>query len=79
MPTKSVTTIKVPVELRDRLARDAASEGRTAAGLIATLLDDFERRRRFAAVRAAYASADAAYRHEVDDWDRLSGDGLARD
>jgi len=78
MTTRSVTTIKVPIELRDRLARNAAREGRTAAGLSATLLDDFDRRRRFAAVRAAYALADAAYRTEVDEWDRLSDDGLAR-
>jgi len=74
-----VTTIKVPTELRDRLARHAAREGHTAASLIATLLDDLDRHRRFAAVRDAYAQADGAYRSEVDEWDRLSDDGLARD
>jgi predicted transcriptional regulator len=74
-----VTTIKVPTELRDRLAREAARQGRTAAGLIAALLDDEDRRRRFVAVRDAYAHADAGYRDEVDEWDRLAGDGLGRD
>ena len=79
MTTRSVTTIKVPTELRDRLARHAAREGHTAAGFIATLLDDLDRHRRFAAVRDAYAQADVAYRNEVIEWDRLSDDGLARD
>ncbi len=64
--------------MRDRRARNAAREGRPAAGLIATLLDDLDRRRRVAAVRAAYALADAAYRTEVDEWARLSDDGLTR-
>jgi len=48
-----LTSIKVRIELRDRRARNAAREGRPAAGLIATLLDDLDRRRRVAAVRAA--------------------------
>lgn len=38
------TTIKVPVELRDRINREARARGVTAAGLIEGLLDGYERR-----------------------------------
>lgn len=79
MTTRTVTTIKVSTALRDRLARDAAREGQSAAGLIAALLDEFDRRRRFDAVRQAYAGAEEAYLEEDEVWDGLAGDGLSRD
>ncbi len=73
MPASSSTTIKVQKNLRERISRVAAAEGRTAAGLISQLLDEHERQARFASVRNAYATADAdtneAYVNEAADWD----------
>lgn len=73
---ESMTTIKIPKQLRERVARDAAEQGLTAAGFIATLIDDYERRRRFDAVRRAYASTDPSYVDETKAWDALAGDGI---
>jgi hypothetical protein len=70
------TTIKVPAELRDRINRDASDRGLTAAGLIAELIDDYERAQRFTAFGRAFSAADDAYRREVELWDSVSGDGL---
>jgi hypothetical protein len=69
-------TIKVPKQLRERISRDAAHEGLTAAGLISVLLDEHERRARFSAVRRAHAQADPAYAAETAEWEALAGDGL---
>lgn len=74
--TQPMTTIKVPKDLRARISRDAAAQGTTAAGLIATLLDDHEKRARLLAVGRAYASIDDAYVAEVDLWDTVAADGL---
>jgi hypothetical protein len=71
-----MTTIKTPKPLRERLARDAAAEGVTAAGLISRLLDEHERRQRFRAVAAVYAQPDESYDAETEAWDALAGDGL---
>ncbi|MHB8961322.1 MAG: ribbon-helix-helix protein [Candidatus Limnocylindrales bacterium] len=71
----AVTTIKVPKELRDRIARQAADRGVTAAQLLDELLQERERRARLDAVRAAYADRDAAYTAEVDVWDTTLADG----
>lgn len=78
MPSGSSTTIKVQKTLRERISRAAAVEGRTAADLISRLLDDYERRQRFEAVREAYESADPGYLEESAVWDSLAGDGLDR-
>lgn len=72
-----MTTIKVPKTLRQRISRDAAREGLTAAALIAELLDAHDREARFAAVREAYEATDAAYIVETEAWDSTSSDGLA--
>lgn len=73
----TVTTIKVPVELRAQIAREAADLGVTAAGFLAQLLAEHDRARRFAAVRAAYAApVDAAYDEENRVWDSTLTDGL---
>ena len=69
------TTIKVPVELRDRINRDAQERGLTAAGLIEKLLDGYERRRRMEAFGRAFRSADQEYRDEFREWDVALGDG----
>jgi hypothetical protein len=69
------TTIKVPVELRDRVNRNAQEQGVTAAGLIEKLLDGYERRRRMQAFGRAFRAADQDYRDEFREWDVTLGDG----
>ena len=71
-----MTTIKVPVELRDRINRDAQEQGVSAAGLIEKLLDGYERRRRMEAFGRAFRGADRkAYRDEFREWDIALADG----
>ena len=69
------TTIKVPVELRDRINRDAQESGVTAAGLIEKLLDGYERRRRMESFGRAFRGADQEYRDEFREWDVTLADG----
>lgn len=71
-----MTTIKVPRQLRERIAREAADFGGTAAELVTELLDEHDRRARFDAVRQAYVSNDSTYADETEDWDTLADDGL---
>lgn len=73
-----LTTIKVPKSLRERIAVRAGEQHMTAAEVIAGLLDDADRRARFAAVREAYAHPDESYLEESEAWDSLAGDGLPR-
>lgn len=63
------TTIKVPVELRDRINHDARERGVTAAGLIEGLLDAYERRQRMEAFGRAFRRADLSYWDEFRSWD----------
>lgn len=72
----SVTTIKVPRQLRERIATRAVRQRMTAAEVIAELLDEADRRARFDAVREAYAATDTSYREETEAWDSLADDGL---
>ncbi|MCH5642560.1 MULTISPECIES: toxin-antitoxin system protein [unclassified Gordonia (in: high G+C Gram-positive bacteria)] len=69
------TTIKVSVELRDRINRDAEAHGVTAAGLIEKLLDGYERRQRMEAFGNALRAADADYWDEFRDWDTTLSPG----
>lgn len=71
----TTTTIKVPVELRDRINRDAQERGVTAAGLIEGLLDGYERRRRMEAFGQSFRSAEREYWDEFRDWDVTPSDG----
>jgi len=72
MTAELMTTIKVPKSLRDRISRDAARAGLTAAGFLATLLAAHERAERFDSVRQAYAAPpDPGYVAETEQWDRL--------
>lgn len=75
-----MTTIKVPQPLRQRIAGDAAEEGVTAAAFLAGLLDRYERDRRFAQVRRAYAGYDGGidsdYAELTQAWDRATGQDL---
>lgn len=75
----ATTTIKVPVELRDRINQDAKARGTTAAGLIERLLDAHERRSRMDAFGRAFRSADASYWDEFRAWDVTLTDGEPRD
>ncbi|HAG58123.1 MAG TPA: toxin-antitoxin system protein [Arthrobacter bacterium] len=69
------TTIKVSVELRDRINRDAQERGVTAAGLIEGLLDGYERRRRMQLFGHAFRGADQEYWDEFREWDVALSDG----
>ncbi|OJX98446.1 hypothetical protein EDD28_0196 [Salana multivorans] len=66
----TVTTIKVDVQLRDRLKAQAQRHGRTLGEHLVTLAEDEERRDRFASVRRAMLAhpADAAYEAETRSW-----------
>ncbi|RPA12393.1 toxin-antitoxin system protein [Gordonia sp. OPL2] len=69
------TTIKVSVELRDRINRDAEANGVTAAGFIEKLLDGYERRQRMEAFGLAVRGADDLYWDEFSDWDAALASG----
>lgn len=72
-----VTTIKVPQSLRRRIAREAATDGVTAAVFLAGLLDRYERDQRFARVRVAYSGRpDGAYVERTHDWDTAADEDL---
>ena len=74
----SLTTIKVPAGLRDRLKRQAAAERRTLGAHLAYLAELGEREGRLRELRAAIAATPAAdldsYRAEVREWDRIERD-----
>ncbi|MDR0284017.1 MAG: hypothetical protein LBI33_03890 [Propionibacteriaceae bacterium] len=71
----ATTTIKVSVDLRDRIGRRATGRGVTVSQFIEELLDAHERAERFAAFGQAFAGADSAYQREVELWDTTSADG----
>ncbi|HMR12765.1 MAG TPA: hypothetical protein PKE42_03420 [Arachnia sp.] len=68
----TVTTIKVPMELRDRLKSAAAEERHTLAEHLESLLREDERRKRFARLRQqiALTPPDETYLVEADEWQR---------
>jgi hypothetical protein len=69
------TTIKVPSDLRDRINAEASERGLTAAGLLAELLDDYERAQRLAAAKEAMAGGmDEEYWAEFAAWDAIAAD-----
>lgn len=70
----SATTIKVPIELRDRINRGASERGVTAATLIEGLLDAYERRHRMEAFGRAIKSAEDGYWDEFRAWDLAASD-----
>jgi len=65
------TTIKVSIELRDRINRDAQERGVTAAGLIEGLLDGHDRRTRMESFGRAIRGANQEYWDEFRQWDAL--------
>lgn len=75
----ATTTIKVSVELRDRINHDARERGITASSLIEGLLDGYERRRRMEAFGSAFRGADQRYWDEFREWDVTLRDGRHAD
>lgn len=69
----TTTTIKVSVELRDRINRDARARGVTAAGFLEGLLDGYERRQRMEEFGRAIRGAEQEYWDEFSAWDVASG------
>lgn len=71
------TTIKVSVEVRDRLKRQAAAAHRTLGAHLEHLAELGERQDRFddlrAAIRATSPDALESYREETREWDRIEG------
>lgn len=75
----STTTIRVPVDTRDRLAAQARKQGVSIAALLTELSTRIEREAIFRAERDS-TRAEAAMqtvRDENRDWDATTGDGLA--
>lgn len=75
-----MTTIKVPKELRETVMKSARAEGLTAAEFLRQVTEEHARRRRFAAVREAYAGIgrDSDYDEITTTWDQAAADdGLA--
>ncbi|MBH0776228.1 hypothetical protein [Nocardia bovistercoris] len=72
----TMSSMKVEQSVRERVSALAQSEGRTVSQTIAHLLDEHDRRMRFAAVAAAYAEMDDDYVTEAAAWDDTLEDGL---
>ncbi len=74
----STTTIRVPVQTRDRLAAQARERGVSIAALLTDLAARAEREAIFRAERDATRAEAAlqAVRGENRDWDTTVGDGL---
>ncbi|MFR9752931.1 hypothetical protein ACL02S_18110 [Nocardia sp. 004] len=68
--------MKVEQSVRERVSTLAQTEGRTVSQTLEHLLDEHDRRLRFAAVAAAYAEVDADYVAEFEAWDDTVDDGL---
>jgi macrodomain Ter protein organizer (MatP/YcbG family) len=71
-----MSSMKVEQSVRERVSSLAQVQGLTVSQTIASLLDEHERHRRFAAVAAAYADVDAEYLAETGAWDEVGADGL---
>lgn len=77
----AMTTIKVDVAVRDRLARVAKASGVTMASLLRDVTTELEARMNWAIIDGSYRrlreeSPDewAAYMAELDGWDSVTGD-----
>jgi hypothetical protein len=73
------TTIRVPVQTRDRLAAQARQRGMSIAALLTELATHAEHEAIFRAERDATRAdaAERAVRDEDRDWDDTIGDGIA--
>jgi hypothetical protein len=75
----ATTTIRIPVQTRDRLAVQARARGISVPALLTELVAQFEREAIFRAERHVTRSEAAAeaVRDENRDWDSTIGDGIA--
>lgn len=75
----ATTTIKVPVELRDRISAHAREQGLTIARYLADREDERDREERWHALRESIAASppDESYRRELQDWDAAMSDDRA--
>lgn len=69
-----VTTIKVPVPLRDRINDNAHKQGSTASAFIESLINEHEQRQRMEAFGRAMASVTPDYWQEFHEWDAAVSD-----
>lgn len=70
----STTTIKVPTQLRDRLARRARLQHTTLSGAVAAALDVVEEAEFWAEVRATMGATDLA--QDAEQFSGAASDGL---
>jgi hypothetical protein len=70
-----LTTLKVPVELRDRIAGDARARQETIAAFLQRLVDDYEHQQRMEAVGRAMREkpSDEEYWTEFAQLDAIGG------
>lgn len=52
----TLTTMKVPVELREQIAAEARAQRKTVAGFLSTLLDKYRKEQRFEDLKQAIAA-----------------------
>ena len=72
----ALTTLKVPTELRDRIAGDARAENKTIAAFLGDLVEDWERAKREESLRASIAASppDEAYWQEFAAFAAMDGE-----
>ena len=80
MATTETTTIRVPVDLRDEIARLAKSRGHSMVDIVAEAVRRLRRDEWWASVHdsldAMTPGEQAAYRSEAEQLDRSARDGL---
>ncbi|WP_089775668.1 hypothetical protein [Ruania alba] len=71
----ALTTLKVPTELRDRIASEAQAQHVTIAGFLDQVIDEWEHRRRMESVGRAMRDnpPDADYWSEFAEFDAIGG------
>lgn len=76
------TVMKVSEQLRDRLKKLAASEGKSMQGFLEERLDEYEERQFFQELHEGFSrlradsDAWADYSRELEEWDAVLSDGL---
>lgn len=83
MATNATTTLRVPVELRDRIARIANERAVSMSDVVSDAIDRVNRDQWWASVGDALDSMTVAeganYRRETEGLDRSASDGLYDD
>lgn len=77
----TITTIKVPTDLRDQIAEVAEEIGSTMAGALQRVLDDHRHQRILEQYTRLHADSPAwaDYMAELQEWDVAATDGLDGD